>query len=142
MRYTTRTTCNTLSLDHKHHQQWKELPKHVQLAPGIEEVLDQEEDTHWEGTAEVEAEAEVCIRELLDNLSVARARGGSVFYLTPVQWDAVLERTGAWQAEAEDEDLVEAIVSPKGRGKSQGTGLDAASRKAVELRAMLVAEEH
>ncbi len=37
--------------------------------------------------------------EVLEDLSVSRARGGTVFKVTPEQWDAVAAAVGGWPAE-------------------------------------------
>ena len=72
--------------------------------------------------------------ELLSNLSVARARGGTVFNVTATQWAQVLQL--AEQASAQSPMLDEQSRS------GQGFGLSAAERSAVELHAQTLAEEY
>lgn len=78
----------------------------------------------------------------LGELSVARARGGSVFYLTPEQWDEIISATGQESALTDDEESIESFIRGRPGGRGQGTGLDAPSRKAVELHAMERAREY
>jgi hypothetical protein len=67
--------------------------------------------------------------DLLSNLNVARARGGTVFNVTPEQWEAVL-------AIARNEP--ETLLTKAAGG--QGFGLTAAERKVIELHAQDLAE--
>lgn len=72
--------------------------------------------------------------ELLSNLSVARARDGTVFNVTPNQWAQILdlaERTASFEP---------ALVKQTATG--QGYGLTAAERRAVEFHAQKLAEDH
>jgi hypothetical protein len=72
--------------------------------------------------------------ELLSNLSVAKARGGTVFNVTASQWAQLLElaqRNGAVEP---------ATVKQKVTG--QGFGLTAAERTAVERHAQALAENY
>ena len=69
--------------------------------------------------------------ELLSNLSVAKARGGTVFNVMPEQWEAVLAI-----ARREPETLLTDVLA------GQGFGLTAADRKVVELHAQNMAEAH
>ena len=68
---------------------------------------------------------------LLSNLSVARARGKMVFHVTRDQWEAVQAI-----ARNEPETLLNEMVS------SQGFGLTAAERMAIEQHAMKMAEDY
>lgn len=78
---------------------------------------------------------------LLESLSVARARGSTVFHLTEAEWKAILERAGVESVQTDARELVEVIANPLRRG-GQGRGLSVAERKAVEMRAMAVATAH
>jgi hypothetical protein len=76
---------------------------------------------------------------LLSSLSVARSRGGTVFHITPEQWEALLQAAGGWE-ESNDDEIEEFLNPAKRRG--QGRGLTHPQRRAVELRAMHLAERH
>ena len=71
---------------------------------------------------------------LLPHLAAARAKGGTVFSLQPEQWNALL-------ALATDEEKI-VLPSRKVRATSQGYGLNAIERKAVERHAQSMAEDH
>ena len=73
-------------------------------------------------------------QDLLSDLEVARARGGTVFNLSPDKWRQISELAGL-QIELD----TKAELSLKGRG--QGFGLDAVTRRAVELYAQAKAED-
>ena len=72
--------------------------------------------------------------ELLSNLSVAKARGGTVFTITATQWAQVLQL-------AERGGLHAADLESAGRS-GQGFGLSAAERTAIEMHAQNMAEEY
>jgi hypothetical protein len=67
--------------------------------------------------------------DLLSQLSVARARGGTVFYVTPEQWEGIASAAGL-------------LVGSEDTSGGQGFGLTAAERRAVEQHAMALAEDH
>ena len=77
--------------------------------------------------------------EFLNDLSVAKARGGTVFYVTPEQWNAVMGRL-TQKAEAEPEPVIEAAIRPTAH-IGQSYLADSACRRAIELRAMELARE-
>jgi len=74
--------------------------------------------------------------QIVAPLSVSRARGGTVFHVTPDQWEAL----AAFAAEIprNTSDLEHLRKTPTG----QGFGLSAAQRKAVEDHAMALALAH
>jgi hypothetical protein len=79
-------------------------------------------------------------RQLLESLPVARAKGGTVFRLTPEQWSAI---RSALDFDAGGLDaVVEEISSPFRQPDGQGRGLSAAERRLVELHAMEMAKRH
>jgi hypothetical protein len=78
--------------------------------------------------------------ETLSALSVARARGGSVFKIRPDQWAALLEALGGWPAR-EHAVAIEEMV-PRAPPAAQGYGLSVRERRAIELHAMRLATEH
>ncbi len=89
----------------------------------------------WEGETNLKVLEE---REL----SVARATGGTVFHVTPDQWDAILQEIGGWPApEIEDAELTLAELAGKNRS-GQGFRMDAAARQAIEQHAMQEAINH
>jgi len=69
--------------------------------------------------------------DLLSNLSVAKARGGTVFNVTPEQWESVL-------ALARNEPVT--LLNEPAAG--QGFGLTAAERKLIEMHAQAMARTH
>lgn len=77
--------------------------------------------------------------DVLNQLSVSKARGGSVFNVSPEQFQAVLEAAGGWVSE-EAEAVKEAVRSSRPAG--QGRVSDVARRIAVERYAMDLAMEH
>lgn len=77
------------------------------------------------------------IGHFLKTLSVARARGGSVFKLTEDQWQELRRRTGMGGPEDPDVTDVESEVRHRGRVRGgQGFGLSVPQRRAVERYAM------
>lgn len=72
--------------------------------------------------------------ELLSNLAVARARGGTVFSLQEDQWKSILQI-------ATDVERCQ-LVFRKQCVNGQGFGLSASERKAVERHAQQLAENH
>ena len=68
--------------------------------------------------------------DLIKDLNVARARGGTVFHVEPGEW-AAIARVAAEAAAVEPE-----------ASTGQGLGLTAEERKAVEMRAMKLAMEY
>jgi hypothetical protein len=81
--------------------------------------------------------------DLLRQLSVARARGGSVFYVTSEQWEGIAS-AGDLRVGSEDAGSISDAVREVVRGTSggQGFGLTAAERRAVEQHAMALAKKH
>lgn len=81
-------------------------------------------------------------REFLLGLSVARAQGGTVFKVTADQWQYVADLVGGWSPAPIDE-LEATGRSRRAKDASQqGFGLTTAERKAVEDRAMELAQWH
>jgi hypothetical protein len=70
----------------------------------------------------------------LGDLAVARATGGTVFSLEPEEWHRVAERAGVRPVAGDQ------VAKDKTGG--QGIGLSAAERRAVELHAQGMVEEH
>lgn len=83
-------------------------------------------------------------RGVLRRLSVARARGGTLFHVAPEQWDALVKAAGGWWEEAaEVREVLQFVGERKGRhAGGQGIQPSAAIRQAVERRAMDVAVTH
>lgn len=73
---------------------------------------------------------------VIRKLNAANAPGGSVFHVTPGEWDAVMQLIGGWPApEIEDTEL--AIANFLGRSSSsQGFLIEATVRRAIEQYAM------
>ena len=78
----------------------------------------------------------------LSTLSVARARGGTVFRLTEEQWLELVGMTGATSGLAEVAELEEAVRRRAALARGQGFGLSLDERVAVEKRAMQRAEDY
>jgi hypothetical protein len=80
--------------------------------------------------------------EFLTQLTVATARGGSVFALSEPEWNRVVEATGGWpvQPPAEVDVARAAIAEIAGRG--QGLRASAEVRTALETHAMALATSH
>lgn len=72
--------------------------------------------------------------ELLGALAVARARGGTVFSLLPEQWHQLFRMAHGAPQELED--------TARSRSRGQGFSLTPEARRAVELHAQSMAEEH
>lgn len=77
---------------------------------------------------------------ILRNLNVSRARGGTVFHVTPEQWASVVEAAGGWPQEAPEVEDVRAVI--KDLGRSQGFQSSPEVRRVVELHAMERARAH
>jgi hypothetical protein len=76
----------------------------------------------------------------LRQLSVSRARGGTVFRASTEQWSALLEAVGGWPSSEPRrvaEDAIRASTRPRHRGQARGLG--PTERREVELRAMRLA---
>lgn len=71
--------------------------------------------------------------DVLSNLAVARAHGGTVFSLEPGQWHAIMALAGVRQ---------EPILPSVDLNLGQGYGLTPAERKVVERHAQKLAEDH
>ena len=80
--------------------------------------------------------------ELLHSLSVARATGGSIFRVTPEQWQRVLDVVGGWPGDSQEGLNVQDTVRNRRSSGGQGFRSSAAERKAIELRAMALAEQY
>lgn len=80
---------------------------------------------------------------ILARLSVSRGQG-TVFNVTPEQWEAVVEAAGGWPEEApEVQDAVDAVAVQAGRKPSgQGFRVNADQRRAIEQHAMEMAKAH
>jgi Domain of unknown function (DUF3883)/EVE domain len=74
----------------------------------------------------------------LKELSVARATGGSIFHVTPDQWDAIMEAVGGWpERNPEIEDAELSIAEYAGKSHlGQGYSTNPDIRRAIELYAM------
>lgn len=72
----------------------------------------------------------------LENLSVARARGGTVFRVTPEQWSQVEAAAGGWDDRWWHAHDTVPVIGRLGRSRGQGRGLTAVERKVVEDYAM------
>jgi hypothetical protein len=81
---------------------------------------------------------------VLRDLTVSRAQGGTVFYVTPEQWHALVRATGGWpERAAEVREAVEAVAERAGKGQpGQGFQSSPELRRAIERRAMELAAAH
>jgi hypothetical protein len=85
---------------------------------------------------------------VLEGLSVARARGGGVYRLTPEQWEEVLREVGGWPDGTKEprplpsDDWQAAVERSSARAKGQGFSSSPEVRQAVENLAMDRAEAH
>jgi hypothetical protein len=77
---------------------------------------------------------------MLNQLSVAKARGGTVFNLTAEQWEALAKAAGGWPS-PEGAELAE-LMALGWAGRGQGRRMSPAARKAIELYAMDQAKAH
>jgi hypothetical protein len=75
---------------------------------------------------------------VLEMLSVARATGGTVFHVTPDQWNAIMNIVGGWPTINYDiEDAEVALAEAIGKRQTgQGFRTDVRIRRAIELYAM------
>ncbi|HET8845416.1 MAG TPA: EVE domain-containing protein, partial [Ktedonobacteraceae bacterium] len=75
---------------------------------------------------------------ILKELSVARATGGTIFHVTPDQWNAIMELVGGWPGSTPEIVSIEhAIAAYAGKRRSgQGYATNADFRRAVEQYAM------
>jgi hypothetical protein len=75
---------------------------------------------------------------VLRELNVAHATGGTIFHVTPSQWDAIMELVGGWPARNPDlEDVERTIEEYAGKKRSgQGFSTNADMRRAIEQYAM------
>ena len=81
--------------------------------------------------------------EFLRSLSVARSQGGTVFHITPEQWDRLTDFAGGWSTPSEEEiTATEQLRHRSKRTSGQGFGLSAEERRAVENHAMSVAKQY
>lgn len=81
---------------------------------------------------------------VLKTLSVARATGGTIFHVTPDQWNAVMAIIGGWlpiHPDIEDAEMVLAEAIGK-RQAGQGFRTDVRIRRAIELYAMQKARRY
>ena len=76
--------------------------------------------------------------QLLKELSVARAPGGSIFHVTPAQWNAIMEAVGGWPGKNSEVEEAERIIEEyTGKKRSgQGFSINADMRRAIEQYAM------
>lgn len=80
---------------------------------------------------------------VLRRLKTVEAQGGTAFTLSEGDWDALVTLAGGWPAPAASTAAAESEIEAFIKGKSgQGFGLNAARRRAVELRAMDVVGAH
>jgi len=79
---------------------------------------------------------------LLAGLSVAKARGGTIFKVTPRQWHEIVELLGGWEESegAEAEEALRQAERVLHKGRRQGFKVSPKARRAIELRAMQRAE--
>jgi len=75
---------------------------------------------------------------ILRELSVARATGGTVFHVTPGQWDSIMKLVGGWPARNPDLEEVERTLEEYAGKKRSGQGFstNADMRRAIEQYAM------
>jgi hypothetical protein len=78
--------------------------------------------------------------DFLKTLSVAKAQGGTVFYLTEAQWQRLSDLASFKPTSPEEMDAISAI-RPSAK-KGQGFGLTVAERRVVEQHAMDLAAQH
>ncbi len=75
---------------------------------------------------------------VLRQLSVARATGGTIFHVTPNQWEAIMEVIGGWPSQnleiEEAEHVIEEYAGKKRSGQGFSTNSD--MRRAIEQYAM------
>ena len=89
----------------------------------------------WEGETNLKLLVE---REL----SVARATGGTIFHVTPEQWQEIMQAVGGWPSpEIEDAELAVAEIAGKNLS-GQGFHMDVAERQEIEKYAMRKATSH
>jgi hypothetical protein len=82
--------------------------------------------------------------EVLEDLSVFRARGGTVFRITDDQWTALVTAAGGWDGPSPEGAALIAAATPR-RARAaggQGFGLSAEERRVVENRATELAFEY
>ncbi|QDE91904.1 hypothetical protein BHS06_24575 [Myxococcus xanthus] len=85
---------------------------------------------------------------VLEGLSVARARGGGVYRLTPEQWEEVLREVDGWPEGTQEprplslDDWQATVERSRARAKGQGFSSSPEVRRAVESLAMDRAEAH
>lgn len=76
--------------------------------------------------------------QLLKELSVARAPGGTIFHVTPAQWDGIMEAVGGWPGKNPEVEEAERIIEEYAgrRRPGQGFSTNPDLRRAIELYAM------
>jgi hypothetical protein len=82
--------------------------------------------------------------ELLRDLTISRTQGGTVFRITPEQWEALMTTIGGWPGESPEvlaalDALAESAGKPVSR---QGFRVSSEERKAIEEHAMAQAIAH
>lgn len=84
------------------------------------------------------------VTPVLAQLSVGRAQGGTLFNVTPEQWEAVVSAAGGWPDDApEVQDIRDAVAVQAGRKPSgQGFRMDPQQRRAIEQHAMEMAKAY
>jgi len=75
---------------------------------------------------------------ILKELSVARATGGTVFHVTPDQWDTIMELVGGWPGSAPEIASAESVIAEYAgkRRSGQGYAINADLRRAIEQYSM------
>jgi hypothetical protein len=80
--------------------------------------------------------------EVLEDLSVFRARGGTVFRISDEQWSALITAAGGWEGLSPEGNALLTEASPRRSLRGQRFGLSAEQRRLVEERAMELAKTH
>jgi predicted RNA-binding protein with PUA-like domain len=126
------------------------------------ELLADTEDPYWEPGAEAQREAALRVRvryvaapnlplwvdtartSVVNELAITRVRGGTVYRVTPDQWQRLVAEAGGWPAIDSDgvADARIAIEAIAGKPSGQRFRASEAERTAIEMRAVAVATEH
>lgn len=83
--------------------------------------------------------------QLMESLSVSRARGGTVFRVTSDQWSGLMELIGGWPGVSEEAEDLQELSREWVAGRpsaGQGRGLSQAANSAVEQHAMSLATKY
>jgi len=82
-------------------------------------------------------------RDFLESLSVAKARGGTIFRIKPEEFEEIIRLSGGWNPpQLEELEAIENLWYRSSKVRGQGFGLNAAERRAVEVRAMYLAKAY